>query len=150
MIHLAVVPGQVLGPVVLGASESAVIQELGEPRARRQADRGEGVSLWWASPSLRVDLDANGLVEFCEVTYNDGEPHVSLEGVDLLGLPADEVAAHLSASMGGDYDESGYSFTCPSGLALWRAALPEDGDANPNDRGGRYWRTVAVAAPGYW
>ena len=106
--------------------------------------------MWWASPSLRVDLDAHGLVEFCEVTFDDGEPHVSLDGLDLLGLPADEVAALLAASLGGDYEESGCTFRCPSGLALWRATLPEAGHANPDDREGRYWRTVAVAAPGYW
>jgi hypothetical protein len=150
VVDLAVVPGPALGPIVLGMSESDVIEGRGQPRARRQAGSGEGTSMWWASPSLRVDLDADGLVEFCEVTFDDGEPHVSLDGVDLLALPADEVAAHLSASLGGDFEESGYSFTCPSGLTLWRATLPEDGDANPNDRGGRYWRTVAVAAPGYW
>jgi len=150
VVDLAVVPGKTLGPVVLGMSESALIQRLGEPRARRQSDGGGGVSLWWADPSLRVDLDADGWVEFCEVTFNDGEPHVSLDGIDLLARPADEVAAHLSASLGGDYEESGYSYTCPSGLALWRATLPEEGDTNPDDREGRYWRTVGVAAPGYW
>ncbi len=150
MVDLPVVPGQSLGSVVLGTSERVVIEQLGEPRERRQAANGEGISMWWASPSLRVDLDADGRVEFCEVTFVDGEPQATLDGVDLLALPADEVAALVAASLGGGYEENGYSFTCPSGLALWRVALPGDGEADPDDRGGRHWRTLAIAAPGYW
>lgn len=150
MVDLPVMPGHSLGSVVLGMSEGAVIEQLGEPRARRPADSGEGISMWWADPSLRVDLDSKGRVEFCEVTFVDGEPRTTLDGVDLLALPADEVAALLAASWGGAYEEGGYSFTCPPGLALWRATLPGDGETDPDDRGGRHWRTLAVAAPGYW
>lgn len=150
MVELAVVPGHSLGSAVLGTSESAVIEWLGQPRERRSTADGEGVSLWWSNPSLRVDLDAQGRVEFCEVTYEDGGPQTTFDGIDLLALPADQVATHLASSLGGSYEEGGHSFTCPTGLALWRPTLPGGDEADPDDRGGQYWRTLAVAARGYW
>jgi hypothetical protein len=151
VVELAVVPGYSLGPVVVGTGVAAVMATLGDPSVRRPAASGAGASLWWRDPSLRVDLDAEGLVEFCEVTFVGSGPLVIFGGVDLLGLPAAQVAEMLTSTLGGDYEEGGYSFISPSGLALWRPVLPsEAGDANPDDRQGAYWRTVGVAAVGYW
>jgi hypothetical protein len=146
-----VVPGEALGPVRLGASEGDLVDALGDPSLRRSGDHGRTVSLFWDRPALRVDLDDPGDVVFCEVTYGDGGPQVMLEGTDIFGRPATEVAQILTAVHQGYFGDNGYSFTCPSGLALWRPVLPDDGeDYDTDDRRGDYWRTAAVAAPGYW
>ena len=81
-----------------------------------------------------------------------------LGDTDLLGRAANDVAEILGASQHGRFEEDGYTFTCPTGLSLWRAVLPHDADgdavtdadADTDDRDGAFWRTVAVAAPGYW
>ena len=74
-----------------------------------------------------------------------------LDDTDLFGRPASDVAEILEASDHGRFEEDGYTFTCPTGLSLWRAVIPRgDADADTDDRDGAYWRTVAVAAPGYW
>jgi hypothetical protein len=101
---------------------------------------------------LRVDLDDQGTVEFCEVTYSEGEPQAMLDDTDLFGSPASAVAEILVASQRGRFEEDGHTFTCPTGLSLWRAVVPNDADAaaDIDDRDGEYWRTVAIAAPGYW
>ena len=150
MAALDVVPGLALGPAVIGADEGAIVQALGTPRVRRSADNGSGRSLWWQEPSVRVDIDEQGLAVLCEATFVDGDPQAVFDGIDLLGVPASEVAELLASTLGGYYEEGGHTFTCPSGLSLWRDSLPNEGPANPDDRGGDYWRTVAVAAPGYW
>ena len=74
-----------------------------------------------------------------------------LGDTDLFGSPASDVAEVLISSQRGVFEENGHTFTCPSGLSLWRAVLPDgDAEADADDRDGEYWRTVAVAAPGYW
>ena len=74
-----------------------------------------------------------------------------LENMDLFGSPASEVVEILKTSQHGQVEEDGYTFTCPTGLSLWRAVLPhDDADTDIDDRDGEYWRTVAIAAPGYW
>jgi hypothetical protein len=151
VVGLIVVPGQALGPVLLGAREGDLLDALGPPNTRRPKGQGRGLTLYWDRPALRVDLDDQGNVEFCEATYADGEPQAMLGDTDLFGSPASEVAEVLKASQHGYFEEDGYAFTCPTGLALWRAVLPHgDADADTDDRDGDYWRTVAVAAPGYW
>jgi hypothetical protein len=91
MVSLTVVPGTALGPAVLGANERDLLETCGSPSTRRPNGQGRGLTLYWERPSLRLDLD-DGDVEFCEVTFADGEPRVM----------------------------------------------------------GANWRTVAVAAPGFW
>ena len=151
MVSLTVLPGQALGPAVLGAGEGDLLDALGPPSTRRSRDQGRGLTLYWDRPALQVDLDGDGNVEFCEATYADGEPRVMLGDTDLLGSPASEVAEILMSSQHGSFAEDGYAFTCPTGLSLWRAVVPDgDADADTDDRDGNYWRTVAVAAPGYW
>ena len=154
MVSLIVVPGQALGPALLGACEGDLLDALGPPNTRRPRGQARGLTLYWDRPALRVDVDDEGTVEFCEVTYADGEPRAMLGDTDLLGRPANEVAEILTSSQHGFLEEGGYTFTCPTGLSLWRAVLPHgDADADSDDRDyrdGDYWRTVAVAAPGYW
>lgn len=151
MVSLIVVPGQALGPVVLGARGRDLLEALGPPNTRRPEGQGHGLTLHWERPALRVDVDDQQNVEFCEVTFADGEPQAMLGDMDLFGRPASEVAEILKASQHGYFEEDGYSFTCPTGLSLWRAVLPhDDGDADTDDRDGAFWRTVAIAAPGYW
>ena len=151
MVSLTVVPGQALGPVVLGAGEGDLLDALGSPSTRRPNAQGRGLTLSWDRPALRVDLDDDGNVEFCEATYTDGEPRAMLGDTDLFGSPASDVAESLISSQHGFFEEAGHTFTCPTGLSLWRAVLPDgDVEADTDDRDGEYWRTVAVAAPGYW
>ena len=71
MVSLTIVPGQALVPVVLGAGEEDLLDALGSPSTRRPNGQGRGLTLSWDRPALRVDLDDDGKVEFCEATYTD-------------------------------------------------------------------------------
>ncbi len=108
--------------------------------------------LFWDLPGLRVDLDSSDLVEFVELSWDPAAPAAATyAGMDVLGMPVEEVAHALTVSDAGYFDERGHSFVCPSGLALWRPVLPDGDDSQEDEyRNGAYWATVSVAAPGYW
>ena len=105
MVSLTVLPGQALGPAVLGATEGDLLDALGPPSTRRPNAQGRGLTLSWDRPALRVDLGDDGNVEFCEATYSDGEPQVMLGDTDLFGIPAIEVAEILQSSQHGSFEE---------------------------------------------
>jgi hypothetical protein len=129
-----------------------------EPDLRRALNRPESQrerKRWWARSSLCVEFDEQERVEFVEVTH-DAELgwRVLYDQRDLLTVPADDAPAILHREQP-RYDEDGHSLVCPTGLALWRPITPETQDDDATEleddhQSGRCWRTVAVAAAGYW
>jgi hypothetical protein len=152
MKNFDVVPGRALGPVVIGSTDTELLRALGQPASRRPAEGSEALTLFWYLPSLRVDIDFSGLVEFAELSWGPAAPAAATyAGIDLLGTPVEAVASALIISDAGYFAERGHSFVCPNGLALWRPVLPDGEDTQEDEyRNGAFWATVAVAAPGYW
>jgi hypothetical protein len=72
---------------------------------------------------------------------------VTWRGIDVFGIPADDVARQIQSHTRVVVEDEGGSLTAPDLLlALWRPFLPEDAD----DPEGRYWRSALVAASGYY
>lgn len=140
-------PGLGAGPVRLGMTRPEVEAALGDPQAEYRVWNGTGTTVSWLEACFQVTFDGSGKVVDIMLCAK-GPVVATLQGVDVLHRPAEDVLAALSGLGQGRYEEDGFSFAFSEArVAFWRQGLPDD-DWEPEDhdqyREGRYWDTVST------
>jgi hypothetical protein len=150
-MDLNVVPGERLGPFVLGAAESELervfrsVEGLVEPAPFQPRPRG--TAHYDFRMTVKARIDRGGRVESVQVSGSGASEsfRVRFRGVDLLGAPAHEVMHLLSQVDEIQADEFGYRVVAPHlGIVLARSVVPDDED----DEEGRYFTAVLIARQG--
>jgi len=138
-----------IGPVHLGMTRSQARAVMpGEPRPTRKYG-GSVIDTWHAS-AFQVFYDDDEKVEFIELSR--GEFQAVLYGVDVFRSKAAALVQHLDKKHHYDRSqtEDGHSFVFPDPeLALWRQAVPEPGEPEEGDNGGRF-DTLGIGIRGYY
>lgn len=154
-MRFEIVPLVGVSPVRLGMSRDQVRSAMGVVPEEFQKT---------ASSAYPTDVFHDGfhvyyagdepIAEFIELSRDCGF-EAFLDGIDVFGIPADELIVRLAQISAFDQDdpELGYSYVFPEReLALWRPVFPGE-DGNEEDQEGdegRYFATVGVGVQGYF
>jgi hypothetical protein len=151
MLELDVVPGERVGPFVLGLSESELEQVYRSIDGLKDLApfqvRPRGTAHYAFHLSVKARIDRDGLVQAIQVSGSGSSESflVRFQGMDLLGTPADEVMEFLSGFDSLSVDEFRFRAVAPQlGLVLSRSVVPDDED----DEDGRYFTAVLAAKKG--
>ncbi len=139
-----------VGPVLLGMTREDARAAMGRPfkEFRKSRDSEHTTDAFFNSAFQVFYAGALPRVEFIELSRSSAFRAV-LNGIDILGLPAEDVVKRVAASVPFDPadPELGYSYVFPKWeLAFWRPTRPE----SATDEDGRHFVTVGLGRAGYY